>query len=207
MYKNLEEHRKYFEEYKKNCNIDNNNLIKNNSNSKFLTKTEMNNNKFNNINNNEINNFLKDFNLINYLKNKHNIGNIEIKLISDNSQNILNKKRENTKSNNDSESEEEKSINEKLKKMKDITDNERIYKELREQYIDNKKPIYSEDEDEESNEIDDIINIEKEKNKSNYKNLYLNNKLKNFESNLKNNRKSIYEFKNEYKYHGKRKKK
>jgi hypothetical protein len=204
---NLEEHRKNFEEYKKNCNIDNNNLIKNNSNSKFLTKTEMNNNKFNNINNNEINNFLKDFNLINYLKNKHNIGNIEIKLISDNNQNILNKKRENTKSNNDSEDEEEKSINEKLKKMKDITDNERIYKELREQYIDNKKPIYSEDEDEESNEIDDIINIEKEKNKSNYKNLYLNNKLKNFESNLKNNRKSIYEFKNEYKYHGKRKKK
>ena len=91
--------------------------------------------------------------------------------------------------------------------MRDITDNERIYKELKEQYIDNKKPIYSEDEEEESNEIDDIINIEKEKNKSNYKNLYLNNKLKNFESNLKNNRKSIYEFKNEYKYHGKRKKK
>ena len=204
---NLEEHRKNFEEYKKNCNIDNNNLIKNNLNSKFLTKTEINNNKFNSINNNEINNFLKEFNLINYLKNKHNIGNIEIKLISDNNENILNKKRENSKSNNDSESEEEKSINEKIKKMRDITDNERIYKELKEQYIDNKKPIYSEDEEEESNEIDDIINIEKEKNKSNYKNLYLNNKLKNFESNLKNNRKSIYEYKNEYKYHGKRKKK
>ena len=207
LYKNLEEHRKYFEEYKKNCNIDNNNLKKNNLNSKFLTNTEINNNKFNTINNKEINNFLKDFNLINYLKNKHNIGSIEIKLISDNNQNILNKKREKINSNNDSENEEEKSINEKIKNMRDITDNERIYKELKEQYIDNKKPIYSEDEDEESNEIDDIINLEKEKKKSYNKNLYLNNKIKNFESNLKNNRKSIYEFKNKYKYHGKKKKK
>ena len=178
------------------------NEINPNINTLFLTSTEKDrgNNAFNkNIINNNTNNILQNFNLVEFLHKKHNISQIKISSShtakEEEKSNILNKKRE---------LRDDKNIFDKISKdMQDITNNNLIFSQLKENYQDTKNKIVSESEDEsdESEEFD--TNKKKKETKIQKKIREKEEKLKKF---IRNNKESKYENERNFKYKGKKRK-
>ena len=178
------------------------NDINPNINTLFLTSTEKDrgNNAFNkNIINNNTNNILQNFNLVEFLHKKHNISQIKISSShtakEEEKSNILNKKRE---------LRDDKNIFDKISKdMQDITNNNLIFSQLKENYQDTKNKIVSESEDEsdESEEFD--TNKKKKETKIQKKIREKEEKLKKF---IRNNKESKYENERNFKYKGKKRK-
>ena len=174
---NLEKNRKNIEQLMNNIKI-NNSLDFDLKKSKFGKNFESKKNK-------TINSPFNNFNLVNYLKNKHNILNIEMKISKEKNEtnNNLNNKREIKR-----EEEEEDELNnislkekEKIKNMNDITDNERIYRELQKNRIEQLNENNS-DSDSEILEEEQEINIPKSflKKEEKYKNYAKNHKNHNY---------------------------
>ena len=186
------------EEIKKYSNEIKINDINSNINTIFLTPYEKERgknilNKFT-IDNNDI---LDNFNLIDFLNKKHNIS--QIKISSSNlfkeeekDNTILNKKREL----------KDDEYNKISKDMKDITNNDLIFSELKKDYKGTKNQIVSESEEE-----SDDFDLEKDKNKKETK---IQKKIREKEEKLKNfirkNKESKYENEKNYKYKGKKRK-
>ena len=178
------------------------NEINPNINTLFLTSTEKDrgNNAFNkNIINNNTNNILQNFNLVEFLHKKHNISQIKISSShtpkEEEKINVLNKKRE---------LRDDKNIFDKISKdMQDITNNNLIFSQLKENYQDTKNKIVSESEDEsdESEEFD--TNKKKKETKIQKKIREKEEKLKKF---IRNNKESKYENERNFKYKGKKRK-
>ena len=171
-------------------------------NTRFLTKNEKEREKTNNLNNSYISkNILDSFNLIDFLQKKHGISQIKIKSSKNkNNDNELGKKREEREKTEDEETE----FSKKIKDMKDLTNNERIIKGLKENYEMAKKEIISESESESDNE-----SYEKESDKKK-RETKVQKKIKEKEERIKqfikNNKESKYEYEKSYKYKGKKKK-
>ena len=178
------------------------NEINPNINTLFLTSTEKDrgNNAFNkNIINNNTNNILQNFNLVEFLHKKHNISQIKISSShttkEEEKSNILNKKRE---------LRDDKNIFDKISKdMQDITNNNLIFSQLKENYQDTKNKIVSESED----ESDESEEFDKKKKKKETK---IQKKIREKEEKLKkfirNNKESKYENERNFKYKGKKRK-
>ena len=122
----------------------------NNSSSLFLTMNEKNREEINNLsleNNHNIdnNNIFENFNLIDFLKKKYGLSKITVKSFSNEiKNNELGKKREDKNEEND--------LSKKTKGMKDLTNNERIIKGLRDNYEMTKREMVSESESESESE-------------------------------------------------------
>ena len=167
----------------------------------FVSKSEKERENENNLcvsNSNRNSNILNNFNLTNYLKEKHGIAQIKVK--SSRNENImreLGKKREERE-------DEETQLNKKTKGMKDLTNNERIIQGLKYNYEMTKREIISESESESD---DESFEKETDKNKRatkvQKKIKEKEEKLKNF---IKNNKESKYENERTYKYKGKKRK-
>ena len=188
------------EEIKKLSNTIKINDINPNINTLFLTSTEIERggtpNKNLSINNNDI---FQNFNLVEFLHKKHNISQIKISSShiskEEEKKNILNKKRE---------LRDDKNVFEKISKdMQDITNNNLIFSQLKENYEDTKNKIVSESEGEsdESDEFD--TNKNKKETKIQKKIREKEEKLKKF---IKNNKESKYENERNFKYKGKKRK-
>ena len=143
------------------------------------------------------NNILNNFNLTNYLKEKHGINQIKIKASRiENKINELGKKKEREN--------KEEQFNDKIKGMKDLTNNERIIEGLKHNYEMTKREIISESESESDEE-----SYEKEKDKNKRAKIVQKkikekeDKLKNF---IKNNKESKYENERNFKFKGKKRK-
>ena len=176
--------------------------IGNNSSSLFLTMNEKNREKINNLsleNNHNIdnNNIFENFNLIDFLKKKYGLSKITVKSFSnENKNNELGKKREDKNEKND--------LSKKTKRMKDLTNNERIIKGLRDNYEKTKREVISESESEsESESYEKESDKKKRETKVQKKIREKEQKLKNF---IKNNKESKYENERNYKYKGKKRK-
>ena len=183
-------------------NIKINSYIGNNSNSLFLTMNEKNRENINNLsleNNQHINNnsIFENFSLIDFLKKKYGLSKITVKSFSnENKNNELGKKRE--------EKNEENDLSKKTKGMKDLTNNERIIKGLRDNYEMTKREVISESESEsESESYEKESDKKKRETKVQKKIKEKEQKLKNF---IKNNKESKYENERNYKYKGKKRK-
>ena len=181
------------------------NDINSNSNSLFLTPFELERGKNifnkNNLFKNE-NNIFANFNLVDFLHKKHNISQIKLSTSytqnEEEKNNILGKKKEmREKSGNE--------YNIKSKDMKDLTNNDLIFSNLKKDYEGTKNQIVSESEEEsdESDEFDFNNNKNKKQNKIRNKIKEKEEKLKNF---IKNNTESKYETEKNYKYKGKKRK-
>ena len=177
------------------------NDINPNINTLFLTPTEIERGSTtkNNMCINNNNDILNNFNLVEFLHKKHNISQIKISsshiIKEEEKKNILNKKRE---------SRDDKNIFEKISKdMQDITNNNLIFSQLKENYEDTKNKIVSESEGEsdESDEFD--TNKNKKETKIQKKIREKEEKLKKF---IKNNKESKYENERNFKYKGKKRK-
>ena len=141
------------------------------------------------------NNILENFNLIDFLNKKHNIS--QIKISSSNlfkeeekDNTILNKKREF----------KDDEYNKIYKDMKDITNNNLIFSELKKDYEGTKNQIVSESE-EESDDFD--LDKNKKETKVQKKIREKEEKLKNF---IRKNKESKYENEKNFKYKGKKRK-
>ena len=183
-------------------NIKINSYIGNNSNSLFLTMNEKNREKINNLsleNNHNIDNnsIFENFNLIDFLKKKYGLSKITVKSFSNEiKNNELGKKRE--------EKNEENDLSKITKGMKDLTNNERIIKGLRDNYEKTKREVISESESEsESESYEKESDKKKRETKVQKKIREKEQKLKNF---IKNNKESKYENERNYKYKGKKRK-
>ena len=181
------------------------NDINSNSNSLFLTPFELERGKNifnkNNLFKNE-NNIFANFNLVDFLHKKHNISQIKLSTSytqkEEEKNNILGKKKEmREKSDNE--------YNIKSKDMKDLTNNDLIFSNLKKDYEGTKNQIVSESEEEsdESDEFDFNNNKNKKQNKIRNKIKEKEEKLKIF---IKNNTESKYETEKNYKYKGKKRK-
>ena len=175
------------------------NDINPNINTLFLTPTEIERGSTtkNNMCINNNNGILNNFNLVEFLHKKHNISQIKISSSQkeEEKKNILNKKRE---------LRDDKNIFEKISKdMQDITNNNLIFSQLKENYEDTKNKIVSESEGEsdESDEFD--TNKNKKETKIQKKIREKEEKLKKF---IKNNKESKYENERNFKYKGKKRK-
>ena len=144
------------------------------------------------------NDILDNFNLIDFLNKKHNISQIKIsssnlfKEEEEKDNTILNKKREL----------KDDEYNKISKDMKDITNNDLIFSELKKDYKGIKNQIVSESEEE-----SDDFDLDKDKNKKETK---IQKKIREKEEKLKNfirkNKESKYENEKNYKYKGKKRK-
>ena len=174
-------------------------------NTLFLTKNEKEREKSNNniiysYTNNK--NILDNFNIINFLQKKHGISQIKIKSskTDNNNNNNLGKKREEREKIED----EETNFTNKIKGMKDLTNNERIIKGLKENYEMTKNEIISESESESDSE-----SWEKEKDKKKRETKVqkkIREKEERIKQFIKNNKESKYENEKTYKYKGKKRK-
>ena len=172
-------------------------------NTLFLTPTEI---ERGNHLSNKIpfnNNILDNFNLVDFLNKKHNIS--QIKISSSNlpekeelkkNNNILNKKRE---------ARDDNEYNKKSKDMKDLTNNDLIFSQLKQNYDAAKNQLVSESEEEsdESEEFQFDKNKNKKETKIQRQIREKEEKLKNF---IRNNKESKYENEKKYKYKGKKRK-
>ena len=172
-------------------------------NTLFLTPTEI---ERGNHLSNKIpfnNNILGNFNLVDFLNKKHNIS--QIKISSSNlpekeelkkNNNILNKKRE---------ARDDNEYNKKSKDMKDLTNNDLIFSQLKQNYDAAKNQLVSESEEEsdESEEFQFDKNKNKKETKIQRQIREKEEKLKNF---IRNNKESKYENEKKYKYKGKKRK-
>ena len=176
------------------------------NNSLFLTINEKNREKINNLNiqnihkDNTIDNniIFENFNLVDFLKKKYNLSKITVKSFgNDNNNNCeIGKKREYKN--------EENELSKKIKGMKDLTNNERIIKGLRDNYEMTKREVISESESEsESESYEKESDIKKRETKVQKKIREKEQKLKNF---IKNYKESKYENERSYKYKGKKRK-
>ncbi len=188
--------------YKNNIKIKEINTL----NSLFLTKSEKdrdntNNNSINNININNNNNILNNFNLVNYLNKKHGISQIEIKTSkNENNDSELGKKKErNTKG-----MENLDTFSKNTKDMKDLTNNERIIKGLKENYEKTKREVVSESES--SSDSESYKNELDKKKRETKVQKKIREKEEKFKQFIKNNKESKYENHNTYKYKGKKRK-
>ena len=140
---------------------------------------------------NEVKNTLNNFNLISFLKNKHNITKVTIKKsdVSRNQmKNEINKKREHEEEERKKQREEEEKLKKKFSKFTDVTDNNKIFEEL--------KKKEKEDYESSSSEEDDEIIMDKEAKKKIDPSLELKEKfLKNF---VQTQRNKTYENKKVY---------
>ena len=166
-------------------------------NTLFITKNEKERETFNNLNiNTKNNNIMNNFNIVDFLQKKHGISQIQIKSSkNENNDNQLGKKREERKK-------EETEFSKKSNEMKDLTDNERIIKGLRENYEMTKMEIISESSDSDSESISENEYLKKKK-KIQKKIKEKEEKFRNF---IKNNIDSKYENERTYKYKGKKRK-
>ena len=189
------------EQIKKISNTIKINDINPNINTLFLTSTEKERGgtPYNNMCINPTNNILQNFNLVEFLHKKHNISQIKISSPhipkEEEKKNILNKKRE---------LRDDKNILEKISKdMQDITNNNLIFSQLKENYEDTKNKIVSESEGEsdESDEFD--TNKKKKETKIQKKIREKEEKLKKY---IRNNKESKYENERNFKYKGKKRK-
>ena len=189
------------EQIKKISNTIKINDINPNINTLFLTSTEKERGgtPYNNMCINPTNNILQNFNLVEFLHKKHNISQIKISSPhipkEEEKKNILNKKRE---------LRDDKNILEKISKdMQDITNNNLIFSQLKENYEDTKNKIVSESEGEsdESDEFD--TNKNKKETKIQKKIREKEEKLKKY---IRNNKESKYENERNFKYKGKKRK-
>ena len=181
------------------------NDINSNENSLFLTSFEKERGKNiynkNNLFKNE-NNIFANFSLVDFLNKKHNISQIKLSTSytekEEEKNNILNKKREKSEK-------DDTEYNIKSKGMKDITNNDLIFSNLKKDYDGTKNQIVSESEEEsdESDEFEFNKSKNKKQNKIQMKIKEKEEKLKNF---IKNNTESKYETEKNYKYKGKKRK-
>jgi exosome complex exonuclease RRP6 len=189
--------------YKNNIKISKINTL----NTLFLTKTEKERDKIKNNSINTIdipnNNILNNFNLVNFLNKKHGISQIEIKTSKNEN---IHKELGSKKERNLRGMENQETFSDKTKDMKDLTNNERIIRGLKENYEMTKKEVVSESEsssDSESYEKEKESDIKKRETKVQKKIRQKEERLKNF---IKNNKESKYENQTTYKYKGKKRK-
>ena len=181
---NLEKNRKDLEDLMEKINISNN-LDFDISKSRFAKDLKPNNN-----NKNIISPF-NNFQLVNYLKNKHNIQTVTMKVSNNNENNQLNNKREINRYNENKDEDEDEDIilkgiskneKEKIKKMNDITDNEKIFLALQKNRLEQLNENDSSSESEINSEDEEKITIPKDfyKKERKYKNFVKNNKNYNY---------------------------
>ena len=198
---NREKLKKADEQIKKISNDIKINEINSNLNTLFLSPSEVERGKnvYNKISFPFNNNILKNFNLVDFLNQKHKIS--QIKLSSSyipkekEKNNILNKKRE--------FKDEDNEYNKKAKDMKDLTNNELIFSQLKNNYEGTKNKIVSESEEESDGSEEFKFGKNKKENKIQKKIREKEEKLKNF---IRSNKESKYETERNYKFKGKKRK-
>ena len=198
---NREKLKKADEQIKKISNDIKINEINSNLNTLFLSPSEVERGKnvYNKISFPFNNNILKNFNLVDFLNQKHKIS--QIKLSSSyipkekEKNNILIKKRE--------FKDEDNEYNKKAKDMKDLTNNELIFSQLKNNYEGTKNKIVSESEEESDGSEEFKFGKNKKENKIQKKIREKEEKLKNF---IRSNKESKYETERNYKFKGKKRK-
>ena len=183
---NFDKNQKIFDEIDNNITVNTITSI-NPLKSKFISLNETKNQTHPKVN--EVKSTLNNFNLISFLKNKHNITKVTIKksdISRSQMKNEINKKREHEEEERKKQKEEEEKLKEKFNKFTDVTDNNKIFEELKKK----------EREDIESSSEDDEIIMDKQAKKKIDPSLALKEKfLKNFvqtQSNKTYENKKVY---------------
>ena len=178
--------------------------INSNINTLFITPSEREYENMKNISYNLLknNNILQNFSLVDFLNKKHNISQIKISTSSkENNEKFseIGKKRKYREEERKLKIDELKN---KTKDMKDITNNDLIFSQLKNDYEGTKNQIVSESE-EESYESD--FEIDKNKKQNKIKKM-IKDKEEKFKKYIKYNQESKYENKKNYRYKGKKRK-
>ena len=128
---NFDKNQKIFDEIENNITVNTITSI-NPLKSKFISLNETKNQTHPKVN--EVKSTLNNFNLISFLKNKHNITKVTIKksdISRSQMKNEINKKREHEEEERKKQKEEEEKLKEKFNKFTDVTDNNKIFEELK----------------------------------------------------------------------------